>query len=428
MSDIKIQPMRRLNGEITPPPDKSISHRSIMLGALADGTTKARNVLLGEDVKATIGAFENLGVKIDMLPDNAVVVHGAGLHGLKKSAAALYLANSGTTMRLLMGILAGQPFESVLTGDESLSKRPMKRVAKPLRMMGASISGPDDANRAPLTVKGGSLKPIDYKTEVASAQVKSSIILAGLYANGTTSVREPSKSRDHTERMLKIFGVNVDIDDLKVSIKGPSTLKARDIDVPGDISSASFFIVAAAILNGSSFTIKSVGLNPTRTGILEILNAMSAKISVLDKRDVAGEPVGDLRVNSSDLKGVVIEGDIIARAIDELPILMVAACFAHGTTIIKQAGELRVKETDRISSMVENLKNMGADIEAVNDDVIIKGNRPLKGVFVNSHKDHRTAMSLAIAALAAKGDTVIDDAECVAISFPGFFNMLNGLK
>ena len=427
MADIVIRPAKKIRGEITPPPNKSISHRAVMIGSIAKGTSRIKNLLLGEDIRSTIGAFRSLGVEIDELGDNSVVVSGKGPCGLKKPGQELYLGNSGTTMRLLMGILAGQPFECTLTGDESLSRRPMKRVTKPLRMMGAEITGPEDANYAPVKINGGPLRAVEYETQVASAQVKSAILLAGLYAKGETCVSEPHQTRDHTERMLKVFGADVKSKGRSASVEGPADLCARDVIVPGDISSASFFIVAAAILGGSSLRLKSVGLNPTRTGVLDILGRMGANIKIEDKKEGVFEPAGDIVVSSSSLRAAEISGSDIVRSIDELPIIMVAACFAYGTTLIKGASELRVKETDRIDSMVSNLKKMGADIQADGDDVIIKGPNKLTGAGLSSYKDHRTAMSLAIAGLGAKGETSIDHPEYVAISFPEFFTLLNGL-
>lgn len=433
MNKLTIKPVKKIFGTIVAPPDKSISHRAVMLGSIAEGTTKVKNFLVAEDCMRTVEAFKAMGVNIDLasrifsgwnLAGHCVEIKGAGLHGLKKPKGPIYCGNSGTTMRLLSGILAGQDFEVELTGDESLSKRPMKRIAAPLSLMGAVVKG----EHPPLIIHGGKLKPIDYKMPVASAQVKSCILLAGLYAGGVTSVAEPSASRDHTERMLGLFGVDVRHRGGKSSIKGGQKLKAADIEVPADISSAAFFMVAASIVKGSKLTIKSVGVNPTRTGVLDILKAMGAKIEIIRRPSYNFEPAADLIVESANLKAAIIKGEVIPRAIDELPVIMVAATRAKGTTKIIAAKELRVKETDRIKSLVWGLKKMGANIAVKGDDVYIKGPTKLKGATLKSFGDHRTAMSFAIAGLVAEGQTVIEDASCIFTSFPNFKEILSGIS
>jgi 3-phosphoshikimate 1-carboxyvinyltransferase len=416
----------RLVGEVTIPGDKSISHRAIMFGSLAKGTTKITNFLLGEDCLSTIACFRKLGVQIEVSEDE-VVVYGKGIEGLKEAHEVLDVGNSGTTARLMMGILSGLPFHSVIIGDESIGKRPMKRVTKPLKMMGTSIDGREDATYTPISIRGGSLNSISYASPVSSAQVKSSILLAGLFANGTTTVTEPEKSRDHSERMLKAFGCELVVDGNKVSINGNQELTATDVIVPGDISSAAFFLVAGSIVPNSEILLKNVGVNPTRTGILTVLERMGANITLEDEKVVNGEPIANIRVKSSNLKSTVIGGAEIPTCIDELPILALAAALADGETIIKDAEELRVKETDRIQTVVTELTNLGVSIEATKDGMIIQGNSSLIGANVNSHGDHRMGMMLSIAALLAKGDTIIENTECIAVSFPNFKEQLNDL-
>ncbi|PET42193.1 3-phosphoshikimate 1-carboxyvinyltransferase [Bacillus sp. AFS001701] len=416
----------RLVGDVTIPGDKSISHRAIMFGSLAKGTTKVTNFLLGEDCLSTIACFRKLGVQIEVSEDE-VVVYGKGIEGLKEAHEVLDVGNSGTTARLMMGILSGLPFHSVIIGDESIGKRPMKRVTKPLKMMGTSIDGREDATYTPISIRGGSLNSISYASPVSSAQVKSSILLAGLFAKGTTTVTEPEKSRDHTERMLKAFGCELVVDGNKVSINGNQELTATDVIVPGDISSAAFFLVAGSIVPNSEILLKNVGVNPTRTGILTVLERMGADITLEDEKVVNGEPIANIRVKSSSLKSTVIGGAEIPTCIDELPILALAAALADGETIIKDAEELRVKETDRIQTVVTELTNLGVSIEATKDGMIIQGNSSLIGANVNSHGDHRMGMMLSIAALLAKGDTIIENTECIAVSFPNFKEQLNEL-
>jgi 3-phosphoshikimate 1-carboxyvinyltransferase len=452
MANIKIRPVNKIEGMIEVPGDKSISHRAVMLSSIAEGRTEIRNLLMGEDCIYTINAFREMGVIIDQRPKTppahvgshrragkdqrqGIIVKGKGLRGLKRPKNELYLGNSGTTIRLLMGILAGQEFDCVLRGDDSLSKRPMDRVAKPLRMMGAEIGPRTEDQRPktqeiypPLTIKGKyPLKAIRYKLPIASAQVKSAVLLAGLYAEGITEVEEPLKSRDHTERMLKGLGANIITKGLKISIE-KSILKSKgEIFVPGDISSAVFFMVAALILRSSKITVKGLGLNPTRLGAIEILRDMGAKIEIANFKNGESEPSADAIVYSSDLKGVNIEGEVIPRAIDELPIIMVAAAFARGRTVIKGAGELRVKEADRIVSMATGLTRMGADITTDGDDITINGTDMLKAAEVDSFGDHRTAMSMVVAGLRAKGETVVLNTDCINTSFPDFEALLGKL-
>ncbi len=416
----------RLVGDVTIPGDKSISHRAIMFGSLAKGTTKITNFLLGEDCLSTIACFKKLGVQIEVSEDE-VVVYGKGIEGLKEAHEVLDVGNSGTTARLMMGILSGLPFHSVIIGDGSIGKRPMKRVTKPLKMMGTSIDGREDATYTPISIRGGSLNSISYASPVSSAQVKSSILLAGLFTKGTTTVTEPEKSRDHTERMLKAFGCELVVDGNKVSIHGNQELTATDVIVPGDISSAAFFLVAGSIVPNSEILLKNVGVNPTRTGILTVLERMGANITLENEKVVNGEPIANIRVKSSNLKSTVIGGAEIPTCIDELPILALAAALADGETIIKDAEELRVKETDRIQTVVTELTNLGVSIEATKDGMIIQGNSSLIGANVNSHGDHRMGMMLSIAALLAKGDTIIENTECIAVSFPNFKEQLNEL-
>ncbi len=419
---MKIEKIKTAKGEIIVPGDKSISHRSVMFGALAEGITHITGFLPGADCLATIDCFRKLGVKID-INDNGVTVYGGGLYGLRKPEDMLYTANSGTTTRLISGILAGQEFESVVMGDESIAKRPMARITKPLREMGADIEG----DFCPLKIKGKKLKGIHYTSPVASAQVKSAVILAGLYAEGETVFSEPEKSRDHTERMLKAMGADIEEIGNTVVVHPGNKLYAADISVPGDISSAAFFMVLGAILENSRIVLKNVGINTTRTGIIDVLKDMGAKITVGEPEVVLGEMVADITVESSELRGVTIEGDIIPRLIDEIPIIAVAAAFAEGKTIIKDAGELKVKETNRIMAVVTELKRCGADIEETDDGMIICGNKPLYGADFNTYKDHRMAMSLAVLSQKIPQECTIDDGECVKISYPNFFETLYSL-
>ena len=421
---MQINPCAPLRGEITVPGDKSISHRAVMLGALASGTTHITGFLMGEDCLSTIDCFRKMGVSIDV-SDKEVVVEGVGLHGLTVPKSELYTGNSGTTTRLLSGILAGQSFTSTMNGDASIQKRPMGRVMKPLREMGASIEGRDD-NFCPLTMHPSELHGIEYRLPVASAQLKSAILLAGLYAEGQTTVIEPAPSRDHTERMFRALGVEIETNGNVITLNPPEDLHAVDIAVPSDISSAAYFLVAGAIVPGSELTIKNVGVNPTRTGIIDVLRDMGADITESNFRDDA-EPVCDLTVRHSRLHGTEIGGAIIPRLIDELPVIAVAAAFAEGETVIRDAQELKVKESNRIAVMVENLTAMGADVTETEDGMIIRGGRPLHGAVIESHLDHRIAMTFAVTALCAEGIIQINGAECVNISYPQFYQDLENL-
>ena len=416
-----------VKGEITIPGDKSISHRALMLGAIAEGETTIEGLLLGEDPRSTAACFRAMGAKISELNSEKITVTGVGLGNLQEPQDILDAGNSGTTMRLMLGLLASHPDRLfTVTGDNSLRSRPMSRVVKPLQQMGAQIWGRKDNSLAPLAVRGQQLKPTHYHSPIASAQVKSCILLAGLMVDGKTTVTEPALSRDHSERMLQAFGATLDIDPgtNSVTLTGQPTLKGQKVIVPGDISSAAFWLVAGAIVPGSDLLITNVGVNPTRTGILEALEMMSADITKENERTVAGEPVADLRVKYSQLKACEISGDIIPRLIDEIPILAVAANFAEGTTIIKDAAELRVKESDRLAVMATELGKMGANISELEDGLEIKGGNTLKGAEVDSFTDHRIAMSLAIAALNATGKTTINRAEAASISYPNFVSTL----
>ncbi len=408
-------------GEIRVPGDKSISHRAVMLGALARGRTRIHNFLPGDDCLSTVRCFRALGVAVDLGSGGGpVVVEGRGEAGFSEPENVLDAGNSGTTMRLLLGILARQPFFSAITGDASLRRRPMARVVEPLRQMGAQIWGRRGDSLAPLAVRGGELRPGRFALPVASAQVKSAILLAGLGAAGRTEVSEPFPSRDHSERMLAYFGAPVHVDGTTVAVEGPAELQGREVTVPGDISSAAFFLVAGAIVPDSRVLIRGVGVNPTRAGILEVLREMGARIRVLNEREESGEPVADLEVSSSALRGVSIGGPLIPRLIDEIPVLAVAAAVAEGETEIRDAAELKVKESDRLATVARELGRMGAEVEELPDGLRIRGGRRLTGAACRSHGDHRMAMALAVAALVADGETHIDDISCASVSFPGF--------
>lgn len=423
-----VRPAAALRGEITVPGDKSISHRSIMLGSLAEGTTTVRGFLHGEDNHATLKAFRAMGVTIDELADGVLRIEGKGLDGLCEPGDVIDCGNSGTTIRLMTGLLAGQSFFSVLTGDRYLRKRPMKRVVGPLAAMGARIWGRRGGELAPLAIQGGGLRATAYDSPIASAQVKSALLLAGLYAEGETTVREPHLSRDHSERMLRYFGAEVRPFAGGVTVGGRPRLTGREVQVPGDISSAAFFMVAALITSGSELLIRNVGVNPTRSGIIDILRAMGGQLELLGEREVSGEPVADVLVRSSVLKGIEIGGEVVPRAIDEFPVVSVAASFAEGTTVIRDAHELRVKETDRIAAMTAELTRLGAKVEAREDGMVIDGGAQLAGGEVTSHGDHRIAMSMAVAALRASGPVTIDDTECTATSFPNFWDLLGAVR
>ena len=419
-----------LRGRIKVPGDKSISHRALMLGSLAEGETKIRGLLLGEDPRSTAACFAAMGARISELNSELVTVRGIGLGNLREPIDVLNAGNSGTTLRLMLGVLASHPDRFfTLTGDSSLRSRPMSRVVNPLRQMGANIWGRENGARAPLAISGQNLKAIHYQSPVASAQVKSCIMLAGLMTDGETIITEPERSRDHSERMLAAFGakVSVDIDTNTVSIKGGAKLIGQEVTVPGDISSAAFWLVAASIVPNSDLIIENVGINPTRTGILEVLAEMGADITYENRREVTGEPVADLHVRSASLKACKIGGSVIPRLIDEIPILAIAATCAEGTTVIEDAEELRVKESDRIVAMVKELTKLGANITERPDGMEIVGGKALHGTELESYDDHRIAMNLAIAALVAKGKTSINRAESAAISYPSFIPTLQGL-
>ncbi len=423
MESYTVQTAKGVRGEITVPGDKSISHRSIMLGSIARGTTTVKGFLRGEDNMATLNAFRAMGVAIED-DGETLAIQGKGLHGLTEPGDVLDCGNSGTSMRLMTGLLAGQRFFSVLTGDQYLRRRPMKRVVGPLALMGAAIFGRDGGEKAPLAIAGRPLTGIDYRSPVASAQVKSALLLAGLYAQGPTVVREPHVSRDHSERMLRHFGADLEVTADGVTIRGDRELDGREIVVPGDISSAAFFLVAGLIVPGSELLIRGVGINPTRTGIIDILTLMGGDLELLNHREVSGEPVADLLVRSSRLKGIEIDGDLIPRAIDEFPVIAVAAALAEGRTVISDARELRVKETDRIAAMAQSLRLAGASVEETEDGMVIDGKETLAGCVADSHGDHRIAMAMLIAGLAATGATTVNDTACIATSFPTFMRLL----
>ena len=407
--------------------DKSISHRAIMFSSISKGSNKISNFLMGQDCLSTISCFRKMGVDIDIVGKD-VFVKGNGLRNLQKPNDILDVGNSGTTIRLMMGILAGNDFESILVGDESIGKRPMKRVTDPLKQMGCIIDGKDDGNYTPIKINGGNLKSINYDMPVASAQVKSALILASLYANGESIINEKVKSRNHTEIMLKSFGADIEVDNLSIKVNPVDELYNHDIYVPGDISSAAFIIVGALISEGSEVLIKNVGLNSTRTGILDVVKSMNGNLEILDKRFVGGEVVGDILVKySPNLNATTIDKDIIPRLIDEIPVIAVLATQCEGTTIIKDAHELKVKESNRIKAVVDNLKKMGADIEELEDGMIIKGKSKLKGAHIETFKDHRIAMSFSIANLISEGEVTLDNSLCVDISFPGYFDLLKYL-
>ncbi|MDD3839488.1 MAG: 3-phosphoshikimate 1-carboxyvinyltransferase [Clostridia bacterium] len=423
----KIKPLDSFDKKIQIPGDKSISHRAIILSSIAKGNSEIKNFVTSKDCMNTIECLRQSGVRIE-LDKNHIYVAGKGMKGLIPAKTTLYVGNSGTTIRLLSGLLSAQKFDSIIAGDESISKRPMDRIIHPLRLMGAKIWGQRD-KYPPLKIKGSNLKGIDYISPVASAQVKSCILLAGLYANGTTVISEPFKSRDHTERMLEYLGADISVSENSVIIKGGNQLISRDINIPGDISSASFFIVAALTSKNSSLLIENVGINPTRTGIIDVLLNMGANIRILNKRIYNNEPVGDILVKSSHLKAVTIQKQTIPRVIDEIPILAVAASCAQGTTVIKDAQELKLKESDRINTISSELNKIGAKIQPKDDGMIIQGCRDfVASAQIDTHNDHRIAMAASIAGLNCKDGLTINNAECVDISFPGFFQLLEQLR
>ena len=422
-----IQSVKGLSGAISVPGDKSISHRTVILGSLSRGTCRVRRFLGSQDCLSTVACMRALGVSVTEQDESTLVIEGVGLRGLKEPQDVLDVGNSGTTARLLAGLLTGQNFHAVLTGDDSIRRRPMLRVVQPLREMGARIFGRENGRFAPLSIIGSDLNPISYSLPVASAQVKSAILLAGLYASGTTEVREPSPTRDHTERMLRLMGKEVETTDGRITMSGGGELSPFDLEVPGDISSAAFLMVAGLLCADSRLIITGVGVNPTRTGILDVLADMGAKISLVNTRIEGNEPVADIEVESSQLKGTGIEGKTIPRVIDELPVLAVAATQAQGKTVVSGAQELRVKETDRIRATVEELSKLGAKIEESDDGFSVEGPSVLCGASCDSHGDHRIAMAVAVAGLVAEGETMISNADCADVSFPNFFETVGNL-
>ncbi|MEK6646549.1 MAG: 3-phosphoshikimate 1-carboxyvinyltransferase [Candidatus Firestonebacteria bacterium] len=430
MSYIKISPAKGLNGVIKIPGDKSISHRAVILGALSCGDTNIHNFLYAQDTMRTVQIFQDMGVEIQGADSGStnITIYGKGLQGLKPPTNVLYAGNSGTTMRLMLGVLAGQKFKTVITGDESLKKRPMHRVVEPLQLMGTKIYNGKDGNFAPLTVQGGKLKAIKYIMPVASAQVKSAVLLAGLWADGETVITESVKSRDHTERMLKFFGARIHKKGNKIAIKKTDKFVGKKVSVPGDISSAAFFLAAGCFCKNSDLMLLNVGINPTRIGIITVLKKMGADIEIINKHKEGFEPVADIRVKSSNLKGIIIEGGIIPKLIDEIPIIAVAASFAKGKTIIRNAQELKFKESNRIISIITNLRKLGVTVEELNDGMVIYGGEPLIGANLDSYGDHRIAMSMAIAGLSAIGETKINDTECINTSFPEFMDILEEIR
>jgi 3-phosphoshikimate 1-carboxyvinyltransferase len=427
MLNIEIGPGTRLQGECRVPGDKSISHRAALLGAIAEGRTEIENFLPGADCLSTLSCLRSLGVDVER-DDTRVRIGGKGLHGLEEPEEVLDAGNSGTTMRLLLGILAGQEFFTVITGDRSLRERPMGRVAEPLKKMGARIWGRSSGLKAPLAVIGQArLEPLVYSLPVPSAQVKSALLLAGLYAGGETAIAQPVPCRDHTERMLEAFGASIRVDPDGTARIRQGKLQGQQVTVPGDISAAAFLIVAATLLPGSDILIRDVGINPTRAGMIEVMDRMGANMTLLNRRSVNGEPVADLRVRSARLRGVEIGGSLIPRLIDEIPVIAVAATAAEGVTVISDAAELRVKETDRIEAISSELRKLGADLTGLPDGLSINGGRALTGAMVDSRGDHRLAMSLAVAALTASGSTVVNETACIDVSFPGFADLLSNL-
>ena len=424
----------RLEGTVVPPGDKSISHRAALLNSIADGEAHVSNFCVGDDRSSMLGCLRGLGVEIEELPDCPVSgaaerfkIIGRGKDGLSEPTDVLYSGNSGTTMRLVSGLLASQPFFSVINGDSSLRRRPMKRILLPLSLMGAEVSGRGGGSLAPLAFNGGGLHGIEYEMPVASAQLKSCILIAGMYADGETSVIQPAESRDHTERMMAAMGADVDKDGLRIAVR-PSSLKSLDIQVPSDISGAAFWLVAGAAHPNARVTVKGVGINPSRTGVLDVLNEMGANIRVENVREDGNEPSADLVAESSDLRGIEIGGDIIPRVIDELPVLAMAASQASGRSVFRDAAELRVKESDRISATVDGLAALGARISETEDGMVIEGGSRLTGAHVKSHGDHRIAMTMAIAGLAAAGETLIEESEAADVSYPTFWKALQDLS
>lgn len=423
MKPIGVRKSGGVRGTISVPGDKSITHRAIILGSLAHGTTRVKGYLPSEDCLNTASAFRGMGIEVEERKDH-LRIEGKGLRGLSEPSGLLDLGNSGTALRLLTGVLAGQNFFSVVTGDESLRRRPMRRVVDPLRQMGAEIDGRQDGNLAPLAVRGRRLKGIGYAMPVASAQVKSALLLAGLLADGRTVLTEPMATRDHTERMFRTMEIPLEIKGTEFSLESRSDFSGRDIQVPGDFSSAAFFIVAATIVKGSELMIRDVGVNPTRIGLLELLSEMGADIRFENRREFNYEPVADLFVRSRPLKGIRVRPEVVPKAIDEFPVLCVAAAVAEGETVIRGAEELRVKESDRIQTIARELSKMGADLEERPDGLIIRGGRKISGARCTGYGDHRIAMALTVAGLVADGETVIEGAEWIETSFPGFQSLL----
>jgi 3-phosphoshikimate 1-carboxyvinyltransferase len=426
-SRMRISPAGPLKGELTLPGDKSITHRAIIIGSLAEGVTEVAGALRSDDCRSTAKALIAMGAIIDEVGDDRLRIKGCGLHGLKEPEAVLDAGNSGTTIRLLAGVLAGQSFFSVLTGDRYLCKRPMLRVTAPLKSMGAAIMGRDNGNLPPLAIRGTRLQGIHYASPIASAQVKSALLLAGLFAEGDTTVSEPSLSRDHTERMFEAIGLPIQRDSLSVRVRGAKAIPALNLTVPGDFSAAAFFLVAALVIPGSELTLRGVGINPTRTGLLDALAAMGASIEVCHPRIVSGEPVADLLVRSQELQGAEVRGDLIPRMLDEVPAFAVAAALAKGPSIIRDAAELRVKEVDRLAALSRELRRFGADVEERSDGLLFRGRASLTGCDCDSWGDHRMAMALAVAGLAAQGRTTISDPRCVSSSFPDFWTRLDSI-
>ena len=424
---MKFSPVSSLRGSLTIPGDKSIYHRSVMFGSLAQGTTEITHFLKGADCLSTISCFRSMGVEIQE-KDGKILVHGRGLRGLKRPEGVLDCGNSGTTTRLLSGILCAQDFDSAVTGDASIQKRPMNRILIPLTQMGARIRSASGNGCAPLIIQGSPLHGIHYQSPVASAQVKSAILLAGLYAEGETRVTEPFLSRNHSELMLSHFGADVRTEGTTAIIRPAKELYACPVEVPGDISSAAFFLAAGLLVPDSEILIRNVGMNPTRSGVLTVLQNMGADITVINQNSRSGEPAADLLVRTSRLHGTCIEGELIPTLIDEIPILALTACFAEGETIIRDAAELKVKESNRLKVMAEGLSSMGARVQETEDGMIIQGGAPLHGAVIDSCMDHRIAMSFAVAGLAAEGETTIRRADCVNISYPKFYEDLQSLQ
>ncbi len=428
MTKLTLHPGSPLTGRCYVPGDKSISHRAVMFASIAEGVSKIHNFLDGVDCRATIDVMRALGVQIEVDSPTELIVHGRGLDGLQEPAGVLDCANSGTTIRLMTGLLAGQQFTSFLTGTAQIRRRPMGRIVQPLRGMGADIMGRQTGNYAPLGIRPARLSGLEYDLPVASAQVKSCILMAGMYANGLTVIREPGPARDHTERMLSAMGAPISTLGNTIHAERPTqALKPLDVNVPGDISSAAFLLVAGALVPNSRISIAEVGINPTRTGIVDVLTEMGAQITYHNRRDDSGEPVADIEVRWSELQGITVGGSQIVTMIDELPVLAVAATQAHGKTVVRNAGELRVKETDRIATTVSELRKLGADIEPTDDGFIVTGPTPLNGGPVDGLEDHRLAMALAVAGLIAKGNTTVYGADVTGDSFPGFDSTLQAL-